>query len=361
MDGDGSTQPGIQLERSLPVFLRLSVAAAALFFLGWQIGEFFVPTDGQPAGNGGSVAVVLLCVVLILASAFLSDVRWTIRPNEIEIERKRGIGRRCLEIVDRADISDVTIYKEGTEHGLRVWLLLDRTSKPSIESPAARFGTDPDRLKAEIATRLLIVPSIKRSGDVLISPPLRDITRVNETTATVSGLLGLPDAAPVDNPLDADTAEITLGSPVSPDFGRVIRMTVPVLAGLSTLPFLIAFWIGESNLALGIILPVGLLAAFALYRYAHRLAGAFWIIRRGEIRIEQIALNGEPSVETIRAGDIAWIEVGKPNAEDGTCRITIRLHTGQTFRSPTSHDEDGARALRGEIIRRLRLDPSVAG
>jgi hypothetical protein len=161
MDGDGSTQPGIQFERSLPIFLRLSVAAGALFFLGWQIGEFFVPTDAQPASNGGSVAVVLLCVVLILASAFLSDVRWTIRPNEIQIERKRGIGRRHLEIVDRADIRDVTIYKEGTEHGLRVWLLLDRTSKPSIESPAARFGTEPERLKAEIATRLPIVPSVK--------------------------------------------------------------------------------------------------------------------------------------------------------------------------------------------------------
>lgn len=161
MDGDWSRQPEIQLERSLPIFLRLSVAAGALFFLGWQLGEFFSPVDAQSTGNDRSIIVVLFCVLLILGSAFVRDVRWTIRPNEIRIERKRCIGRSHLEIVDRADISDITIFKEATEHGLRVWLLMDRSSKPSIESPAARLGTEPDRLKAEIATRLLIVPLIK--------------------------------------------------------------------------------------------------------------------------------------------------------------------------------------------------------
>jgi hypothetical protein len=102
-----------------------------------------------------------LCVLLIFGSAFVSDVRWTIRPNEIQIERKRGIGRSRLEVVKRADINDITIFREGTEHGLRVWLLLHRSSKANIESPAAPLGIEPDRLKAEIATRLLIVPSIK--------------------------------------------------------------------------------------------------------------------------------------------------------------------------------------------------------
>ena len=67
------------------------------------------------------------------------------------------------------------------------------------------------------------------SGDVLISPPLPDITRVNETAATVAGLLGLPNVDPVDNPLDAGTSEITLGSPVSLYVGRIVRMAVPVL------------------------------------------------------------------------------------------------------------------------------------
>lgn len=197
------------------------------------------------------------------------------------------------------------------------------------------------------------------SGDVLVSPPLPDITRVNETAATVAGLLGLPIAAPVDNPLDAGTPEITLGSPVSLYFGRAIRMAVPVLTGLCALPFLIALWIGDTELALGLLLPLGLLAAFALYRYAYRLAGAFWIIRHGEIRIERVGLNGKISVETIRADDVAAIEVDKPDAEGWTCTISIRLNNGQTFRSPIKHDENGARAVCAEIIRRLNAAPEA--
>ena len=37
----------------------------------------------------------------------------------------------------------------------------------------------------------------------------------------------------------------------------------------------------------------------------------------------------------------------------------IRLRSGQTFRSPTRHDENGARALRAEIIRRLNVPPDA--
>ena len=182
---------------------------------------------------------------------------------------------------------------------------------------------------------------------------------VNETAAMVTGLLGCPNAAPIDNPLEAGNAEITLGSPVSPDLGRVIRMAVPVVAGLCALPFLIAFWIGEWEMALGLLLPLGFLAAFALYRRAHRLAGACWIIRQGEIRIERIALSGKPSAETIRAGDVAAIEVDEPDSKDRTRTISIRLHTGQTFCSPTKHDENAALAVRAEIIRRLNGPPDA--
>ena len=127
----------------------------------------------------------------------------------------------------------------------------------------------------------------------------------------------LPEAPQVENPLDAVNAEIILGPPVSPGFGRLIRMAVPVLTGLFSLPFLIAFWIGELEFALGLLLPLGLIAALALYRYAHRLSGAFWIIRHGEIRIERIALNGQPTVNTIRASDVAAIEVDKPDPATG--------------------------------------------
>lgn len=265
-----------------------------------------------------------LGLFLIGVAALERNVAWIITRDGILIGEQRPLGQVHKRMISNHDIADACVRRS-------------KFSYPASFSLACRLA----------------------SGDILISPPLPDITRVNETTATVAGLLGLPCATPVDNPLDAGNAEITLGSPVSPNFGRVIRMTAPVLAGLCTLPFLIAFWIGESELALGFLLPLGLLAAFALFRYAHRLAGAFWIIRHGEIRIERIALNGEPSAETIRAGDVAAIEIDKPDRKGRTCTISIRLHTGQTFRSPTKHDENGARSVRAEIIRRLNGPPDA--
>jgi len=263
-----------------------------------------------------------IALFLIGVAAFERNVAWIITRDGILIGRQRPFGQVHKRMISHHDIADVGVRK-------------NKFSYPASFSLACRLA----------------------SGDVLISPPLPDITRINETAARVAELLVLPDIAPIDNPFDADKAEITLGSPVSPDFGHVIRMTLPVLAGLCALPFLIAFGIGESELALGLLLPLGFLAAFALYRNAHRLAGALWVIRHGEVRIERIASNGEPSVERIRAGDVAAIEVNKPDSENRTCRITIRLHTGQTFRSPTSHDENGAHAVRAEIIRRLNSPP----
>jgi len=252
------------------------------------------------------------------------NVAWIITQDGILIGEQRPLGQVHKRMIGHHDIAEIQVHK-------------NKFSYPTSFSLACRLS----------------------SGDVLISPPLPDITRVSETAATITRLLGVPDAAPVDNPLDAGNAEITLGSSVSPDFGRVIRLAVPVVAGLCALPFLIAFWIGESELALGLLLPLGFLVAYALYRHAHRLAGAFWIIGHGEIRIERIALNGEPSAETIRAGDVAAIEIDEPDSRDRTCTISIRLHTGQTFRCPTKQDQNGARALRAEIIRRLNAAPDA--
>jgi hypothetical protein len=267
---------------------------------------------------------VPLGLFLIGVAALERNVAWIITPDGILIGEQRPLGQVHKRMIGSHDIADVRVRK-------------NKFSYPASFSLACKLA----------------------SGDVLISPPLPDITRVNETTATVARVLGLPDAAPVDNPLDAGNAEITLGSPASADFGRMIRMIAPVLAGLCALPFLVAFWIGESELALGFLLPLGLIAGFALYRYTHRLSGAFWIVRHGEIRIERIALSGQPSADTIRASDVAAIEVDQPDRRHRTCTISIRLRTGQTFRSPTRHDENGARAVRAEIIRRLNVPPDA--
>lgn len=261
---------------------------------------------------------------LIGVAALERNVAWIITRDGILIGEQRPLGQVHKRMIGVHDIADARVRK-------------NRLSYPASFSLACRLA----------------------SGDVLISPPLPDITRVNETAATIAELLGLPDAAPVKNPFDAENAEITLGSPVSHYFGRAIRMVAPVLASLCALSFFIAFWIGESELALGFLLPLGVIVAFAFYRYAHRFTGAFWTIRHGEVRIERIRWNGRTSAETIRPADIAAIEVDKPDPKHGSCTISIRLHTGQIFRSPTRHDENGARAVRAEIIRRLNRAPDA--
>jgi hypothetical protein len=313
----------VRLRKGSPLGERLVWAGAGTLVL-----LILVPGLLAWASGGPPLAAAFLAVpvglFLIGVAALERNVAWIISRDGILIGEQRPFGQVHKRQIDNHDIADVCVRK-------------NRLSYPRSFSLACRLA----------------------SGNVLISPPLPDITRVNETSAVVAQLLGLPEVPHVDNPLDAGNAEIILRSPVSPGFGRVIRLIVPVLAGLFSVLFFIALWIGESELALGLLLPFGLIAALALYRYAPRLAGAFWIIRHGEIRIERIALNGQPAAETIRASDVAAIEVGKSHPADRSFTISVRLHTGRTFRSPTRHDEIGAHAVRAEIVRRLNLPPDV--
>jgi hypothetical protein len=271
---------------------------------------------------------VPLGLFLIGVAVFESNVAWIVTRDGILIGEQRPIGPVHKRMIDIHDIADVRVRKNSFSY-------------PKSFSLWCRLA----------------------SGDVLVSPPLPDITRVNETAATVARLLDLPDTASVDNPFDAANPEIILRSPVSLDIGWLIRMAVPLLATLCSIPVLVAFTVGESELALGLLLPLGVIVAIALYRYTHRLSGARWIIRHGEVRIERISLTGRLSAETIEAGDVAGIEVDKPDTKGRTCTISIRLRTGQTFRSPTRHDENGAQAVRAEIIRRLNspVDAEPAG
>src|SRR3954447_20512384 len=158
------------------------------------------------ASGGPPLAAVFwavpLGIFLIGVAALESNVVWIVTPDGIAIGEQRPMGQVRKRLIGIHDIADVSVCK-------------NRFSYPKGFSLRCRLA----------------------SGDVLVSPPLPDITRVNETAATVTGLLGLPDALAIDNPLEAGNAEIILGSPVTPDLGRVIRMAVPVVAGLCALPF----------------------------------------------------------------------------------------------------------------------------
>src|SRR5947209_6584470 len=180
------------------------------------------------------------------------------------------------------------------------------------------------------AVLLIVVPGIVTwaSG----GPPL-----AAAFWAVPLGIFLIGVAALVDNPFDAANTEIVLRSPVSLDVGWLIRMAVPLLATLCSLPFLVAFGIGESELALGLLLPLGLIVAVSLYRYTHRLSGTRWIVRHGDIRIERISWSGRLFAEMIRSGDVAGIDVANSNTRGKTFTVIIRLHTGQPFPSPTRH------------------------
>jgi hypothetical protein len=319
-----ASQDEVRLRKGSSLRERLVWAGSGALVLLILVPGLFTWASGGPPLVAALWAVPL-GLFLISVAALERNVAWIVTREGVLIGEQRPFGQVHKRIISNHDIADISVRK-------------NKFSYPASFS-----------LACELA-----------SGDILISPHLPDITRVNETAATVARILGRPEAAPVNNPFDAVNAEITLGSPLRLDFARVMRIALPVLAGLWVLLFLVAFWIGESELALGLLLPLGLIAASALYRHAHRLSGAFWIVRHGEIRIERIALNGQPSVEAIRASDVAAIEVDKPDREHRTCTISIRLRTGQTFRSPTRYDENGARALRAEIIRRLN-GPANAG
>jgi len=265
---------------------------------------------------------VPLGLFLIGVAALESNVVWIVTSDGIAIGEQRPMGQVRKRLIGIHDIADVSVCK-------------NRFSYPRSFS-----------LRCMLA-----------SGDVVVSPPLPDITRVNETAATVARLLDLPDTAFVDNPFDAANTEIVLRSPVSLDAGWLIRLAVPLLATLCSIPFLVAFGIGEQELALGLLLPLGLIVAISLYRYTQRLTGTRWIVRHGDMRIERISWSGRLFAETIRSGDVAGIDVDKSNTRGQTFTVNIRLHTGQTFHSPTRHDENGAHAVRAEIIRRLDSPP----
>jgi hypothetical protein len=318
-----ASQDEVRLRQGSSLRERLVWAGSGVVVLLLAVPGLLTWASGGPPLAAAFWAVPL-GLFLIGVAAIERNVAWIITRDGILIGKQRPIGPVHKRLIDISDIADVSVRK-------------NRFSYPKSFSLSCLLAT----------------------GEALISPPLPDITRVHETATTVARLLGLPETASVDNPFDAANSEIILRSPVSLDLGWLIRMAVPLLAGLCSLPFLVAFTIGESELALGLLLPLGVIVAIALYRYTHRLSGARWIIRHGEVCIERMTWTGQPSAETIKADDVAAIEVDKPDTKGRTCTISIRLRSGETFRSPTRHDENGARALRAEIIRRLNIPPDI--
>jgi hypothetical protein len=315
------TQDEVRLRKGSSLKDRLIRASLGVFVLLFASPGFVAWASDHRLPNLAYFLALPLGGFLLAVAAFERNVAWIITPNGILIGEQRPLGRVRKTFIPNGELSHIDVRKGG------------------IANP----------FSYTLACRLA-------SKDVLISPPLPDVTRVNETSATIARLLGLEEIAAVDNPLEATKAELRLGKPIKPGRGRYVRIFVAVVAGTCGLLFAAAFWQGDVFSERAIVLwSLGLMVALGFYKYAHRLAGTSWIIRHGEVRVERITLNGQHRTDTIRSGDVESFDIERGNSKGDRHVITIRLRNGQRFRSPDIAGEDQASAVRAEIIRRLQL------
>ncbi|WP_456619522.1 MULTISPECIES: hypothetical protein [unclassified Bradyrhizobium] len=262
---------------------------------------------------------LILGILMLCQAGFGADVLWTIRQDGILIEEASPLRRRSSRFIRREEISAAKVNHD--------------------QANSARFH----------------VSLLLASGDRLTSPTLSDITHVYETTARIAEQLGIANIDPPANSLDATNAEIHLGEPVRPAAGYDIRIITVIIAGLCTIPYAYKFWNGLPLAALEIaVVPVGIIAAILLYRYAHGFGSPFWTVRRGELRVERLSRDGKPHVDTITGGDVDTIGVERDSkVEEERYVVRIDLLNRQKFLSPGIGTLDETRAVAAEIALRL--------
>lgn len=316
---DATTSNDIRLREGSSIAQRLVVAgSAAAVALCFAPGLF----------THDALELIVAVVALLAGAAFVGTVMltpavvWIITPDEILIGRQRPFGKLQTRVVAKDDIL-----------GLRV---------PGSKTAKARF---------QLAFTLA-------SGERLTSPPLADVTHVRDTVARIAAQFDVPDVETPSNPLDASNPEMRLGEPVEPFAQRDIRIAALIAVAVSVAPYAYRLWRGlPANLIDIMLLPLGLIAAFAVYRFANLITGAFWIIREGDIRVERLWGSGSPRADHIEGSDVKAITVERRGrSEDEHCIVTIRLQSGRRFRSPRIGSRNEARAVGAEIVRRLGIE-----
>ncbi|MET4273611.1 hypothetical protein ABIB68_001916 [Bradyrhizobium sp. F1.2.2] len=273
--------------------------------------------------------VIISVVALLVGAAFVGVIMmapavvWIITPDEILIGEQRPFGKLRTRIVAKDDI-----------RGLQV---------PGSKRAKARF---------QLAFTLA-------SGERLTSPPITDVTHVHDTVARIAAQFDVPDVESPVNPLDASNPEMRLGDPLEPFSTRDIRIVALIVVALCAVPYAYRLWRGLSPGPVDImLLPVGGIAAFGVYRYANLVTGAFWIIRQGDIRVERLWGDGTLRADHIEGRDVKTITVERRGrSEDEHCIVVIRLLSGRRFRSPRIGSRPEARAVGAEIVRRLGIAP----
>lgn len=214
--------------------------------------------------------IIISVVALLVGAGFVGGIMlapavvWIITPNEILIGRQSPFGKLRTRVVAKDDIS-----------GLQV---------PGGKRVKARF-----QLVFTLA-----------SGERLTSPPISDVTHVRDTVARIAAQFEVPNVEEPVNPLDASNPEMHLGEPLEAFSARDIRIVSLIAVALSAVPYAYKLWRGWPPTHVDILLlPLGVIAAFAVHRYANLVTGAFWIIRESDIRVERLWGDGTPRADHI--------------------------------------------------------------
>ncbi|MBR0736772.1 hypothetical protein JQ581_07510 [Bradyrhizobium liaoningense] len=315
---DTTTAPDIRLREGSSIAQRLVMSAfAAAVALCFTPGLF----------TRDALEIVISVVALLVGAGFVVGIMiapavvWIITANEILIGRQSPFGKLRTRIVAKDDIT-------------------------ALQVPGSK------RVKA----RFQLVFTLT-SGERLTSPPISDVTHVHDTVARIAAQFEVPNVEEPVNPLDASNPEMHLGEPLEAFPARDIRIVALIAIALSAVPYAYKLWRGWPPSHVDILLlPLGALAAFAVYRYANLLTGAFWVIRQNDIRVERLWGDGTPRTDHIEGHDVKTITVDRRGrSEDEHCIVTIRTRSGRRFRSPRIGSRVEARAVGTEIVRRLGI------
>jgi hypothetical protein len=155
MNVDVAELPEIELERGQPTWSRLIWICFGIIYLVWESAGLI--EKGYPPATGDStqfLIVLFVCGGLILYNIFQSNLRWTIRSHEIQIDENWIYDRREVKRIGPGEITKITIASEPDEGSeifyIRIWL----GSGHDVQSPPLRDGQRARAVKAEIEKRL---------------------------------------------------------------------------------------------------------------------------------------------------------------------------------------------------------------
>lgn len=315
---DATTSNDIRLREGSSIAQRLVMSAfAAAVALCFTPGLF----------THDPLEIIISMVALLVGAGFVVGIMlapavvWIITANEILIGRQSPFGKLRTRVVAKDDIA-------------------------ALQVPGGK------RVKA----RFQLVFTLA-SGERLTSPPISDVTHVRDTVAWIATQFDVPNVEDPVNPLDASNPEMHLGEPLEAFSTRDIRIVSLIAVALSAVPYATKLWRGWPPTHVDILLlPLGVIAAFAVHRYANLVTGAFWIIRQGDIRVERLWGDGTPRADHIEGHDVKTITIERRGrSEDEHCIVTIRTRAGRRFRSPRIGSRVEARAVGMEIVRRLGI------